>query len=933
MSKPSASNKFMRSGWVVLGCTVALAAIAAMGIAGSASLRGHRSVASTAPVAAVPVQAPALNARGRVQASMGKLPLAFEANQGQSDPQVKYMARGNGYTVFLTANETVFALQSSSGASTTVATSKHGFGTRGLQQYQPEKKNVSAAIHMRVVGGNAQAQIAAGDELPGVSNYYIGGDRSKWQAGVRQYATVAYRDVYPGVNMAFHGEQQQLEFDFIVAAGANAAPISLGFSGAHKITTDASGNLLLSSAAGEVLLHKPVAYQERDGQRQNVAAEFVQESNNQVGFTLGSYDHTRSLVIDPALSYSTYLGGSGEDEAFAIAVDASGNIYVAGQTASINFPAHTGTVSTVGGFDAFVTKLNASGSSLVFTTLIGGGGNDVALGIAVNSTAAYIGGITASSAISFPSTVTLGPGGGQDAFAARLNSATGTAVYVTRIGGTGSDSGNAIAVDSTGNAYLVGETDSVNYPTPGSPIQGQNAGTDDAFISKINPAGTALVYSTYLGGSQGDLATGIALDGSNNAYVAGITGSSNFPTTTGAFQTSQKGSFDNGFVTEIKADGSATIYSTYLGGSAGNDPFGIAVDSAGEAYVTGSTSSTDFPTVNPAQTSNAGGLDVFVTKFNSSGSALLFSTYYGGTLDETGTGIALDSFGDAYVTGRTASSTYPVSGGPFQGAISGSSDAFVTELSNTGFVVYSSFLGGTANENSIAGDTTQGALGAVAVDSSSNAYLAGDTNSSDFPVVSPLPCCGAKAGGLADGFVAKVGAAPADFSVAVAPTSASTTAGQPTSAITVTVSSVNSSYGQAVALSCTGLPTGAGCNFTSASLTPTSSVATTSLTITTTGATAAMNGSSKIFYGLWLPIVGLSLVGMRFSSTESRRKRLLGFLLLGLVMALLFVLPGCGSSSSTKGCSGCTPAGSYTITVSGAAGGATHAAPFKLTVN
>ncbi|HWO32433.1 MAG TPA: SBBP repeat-containing protein, partial [Candidatus Acidoferrum sp.] len=852
MSKPSASNKFMPAGWVVPGCTVALAALAAIGIVGSANLRGHKAVATTRPVAAAPVQAPALSARGRVQANMGKLPLGFEANQGQTDPQVKYMARGNGYTVFLTANDTVFALQASSGASITGAASKHGFGTRGLHQERPEKKNVSAAIHMRVVGGNARAQIAAGSQLPGVSNYYIGGDRSKWQAGVRQYASVGYRDVYPGVNMAFHGEQRQLEFDFIVAAGANAAPISLGFSGAHKIATDASGNLLLSSVAGDVVvLHKPVAYQEKDGQRQNVAAEFVQEGNKQVGFTLGSYDHTRALVIDPALSYSTYLGGSGEDEAFAIAVDASGNVYVAGQTASINFPAHAGTFSTVGGFDAFVTKLNASGSSLVFTTLIGGGGDDAALGIAVSSTAAYIGGITASSTITFPSTVTLGPGGGQDAFAARLNSTTGAAVYVTRIGGTGSDSGNAIAVDSTGNAYLVGETDSANYPTTTSPIQGQNSGTDDAFISKINPAGTALVYSTYLGGSQGDLATGIALDGSSNAYVAGITGSSNFPTTTGAFQTVQKGTFDNGFVTEIKADGSATIYSTYLGGSAGNDPFGIAVDSAGEAYVTGSTNSTDFPTVNPAQTSNAGGLDVFVTKFNSSGSALLFSTYYGGTLDETGTGIALDSFGDAYVTGRTASSTYPVSGTPFQGAISGSSDAFVTELSNTGFVVYSSFLGGTGNENSIAGVTTNGALGAVAVDSSSNAYLAGDTDSTQsFPLASPLACCGAFAGGLADGFVAKVGAAPADFSVAVAPTSASVNAGQSTSAITVTVSSVNSSFGQAVALSCTGLPTGAGCNFTSASLTPTSSAATTSLTITTTGATAAMNGSSKIFYAM-----------------------------------------------------------------------------------
>jgi hypothetical protein len=925
----------MSAGWV-FSSIVALAAVAAIGVAGSASLRTHSASASAHPAAAAATQSPALSARGRVQASLATLPLAFEANQGQTDPQVKYMARGNGYTVFLTANETVFAMQASSQASTARTASKHEV-LRG-KTTRVATKDKSAAIHMRVVGGNARAEITAGSQLPGVTNYYIGGDRNQWHSGVKQYAGVTYRDVYPGVNMAFYGEQRQLEFDFIVAPGASCVPIQLGVSGAKKIATDNAGNLVMSSSVGNVLLHKPVAYQKKDGVRQPVEARFVLQAKGRVSFELGNYDHSRELVIDPALSYSTYLGGSGEDEAFAIAVDATGNVYVAGQTASPDFPAHTGTVSTVGGFDAFVTKLNASGSSLVFTTLIGGGGNDVALGIAVSSTAAYIGGITTSSAISFPSTVTLGPGGGQDSFVASLNSTTGTAVYVTRIGGTGSDSGNAIAVDSTGNAYLVGETDSTNYPTTASPIQDQNAGTDDAFISKINPTGTGLIYSTYLGGSQGDLATGIALDSSNNAYVAGITGSSNFPTTTGAFQTAQKGTFDNGFVTEIKADGSATIYSTYLGGSAGNDPYGIALDSAGEAYVTGSTSSTDFPTINPAQTSNAGGLDVFVTKFNSTGSALLFSTYYGGTLDDTATGIALDSFGDVYVTGRTASSTYPVSGTPFQGTISGSSDAFVTELSNTGFVVYSSFLGGTGNENSVAGDTTLGPLGAVAVDSSSNAYLAGDTDSTtSFPLASPLGCCGAYAGGLADGFVAKVGAAPADFSVAVSPTSASVTAGQPTSAITVTVSSVNASYGQAVALSCTGLPTGAGCNFTSASLTPTAAAATTSLTITTTGATTAVNSSSKIFYAMWLPVVGLSLVGMRFSSTRSRQKRLLGFLLLGLVMALLFLLPACGSSSNSGGggggCTGCTPTGSYTVTVSGAAGGATHSAPFKLTVN
>jgi len=937
VSKPFASRKLMPAGWVGLGSIAAVAILAAAGIAGSATLRTHRGDSAVRPVAAA--QAPALSAeqRGRVQASLGALPLAFEANQGQTDPQVKYMARGNGYTVFLTANDTVFALQSSeqssAKAATTQANGKHGF--REVHPTPLAKKDVAAAIHMRLVGSNAQPQIAADNQLPGVTNYYIGSDRSNWQAGVKQYAGVSYRDVYPGVNMAFHGEQRQLEFDFIVAPGANPAPIDLGFSGARKIATDASGNLLLSSAAGDVVMHKPVAYQEENGKRQIVTAQFVQEGKNKVGLALGSYDHSRELVIDPALSYSTYLGGSGEDEAYGIAVDGSGNAYVTGATASINFPAASGTVSSTGGFDAFVTKLDAAGSSVVFTTLIGGSGDDFGFGVAVNSLGTYVIGNTSSS--NFPSSVTLGPGGGQDAFVASLNSTTGAKVYVTRIGGTGTESGNAIAVDSTGNAYVGGQTDSTNFLIVSPAIQSSNAGTEDAFISKINPAGSALVFSTYLGGTSGDLVTGLALDSSNNTYVTGITVSSNFPTTSGAFQTAQTGTGDNGFVTEIKADGSTKIYSTYLGGNGVSDALGVAVDSAGEAYVTGTTNSTAFPTVDAAQSSNAGGFDVFVTKFNATGSSLLFSTYYGGTLDDIATGIALDSFGDAYVTGRTASSTYPVPGSPFQGVLSGTSDGFVTELSNTGFVVYSSFIGGTGNENSVQGSTALAALGAVAVDSSSNAYLAGDTNSTTgFQIVSGV--LSAYAGGLADGFVAKVGAAPADFSVAVSPTTASAASGQSTSAVTVTVSSVNSSYGQAVALSCGGLPAKAVCNFSAASVTPGSSAATSSLTIGTNGASSSSmlapnaNRGLGIVYAMFLPIAGIALLG---AGNNPRRKRLFGFLLLGVVLMGLLMLPACGGSSSNGGGGGGggTTPGTYSITISGQGASTSHSAPFTFTVN
>jgi chitodextrinase len=693
-----------------------------------------------------------------------------------------------------------------------------------------------------------------------------------------------------------------VEFDFIVAPGASLEPIKLGLTGERRLSTDASGNLLLSTSAGDLVLRKPLAYQEKDGHRQIVYATFVVNNKSEVSFALGPYDHNRELVIDPALSYATYLGGGIEDEAFAIAVDASGDAYVAGQTNSLDFPTPSGTVSTLGGFDAFVTKLSASGSSLVYTTLLSGNGNEAALGIAVNSTGAYVTGNTDS--INFPLLVIIGTRGLQDVFVVKLDS-TGAAVQRTIIAGTGNDSGNAIAVDSLGNTYIGGITDSTDFPAT-SLLQPANAGLHDGFVAELNATGTALIYSTYLGGSKDDQVTGIALDGANNAYVTGITDSSNFHTTTGAFQTSLPG-VQNGFVSEIKADGSALLYSTFLGGSGTDDAHAIAVDSAGEAYVTGSTNSSNFPVVNAAQANLAGATDVFVTKLNASGSGLLFSTFLGGTQDESGTGIALDSFNDAYVTGFTSSVDFPVpaSGLPFQNKLNGNSDAFVAELSNTGFVVYSSYLGGAADENKVGTVVT----GAIAVGSTSNAYLAGATDSAT-GLATPSAFQSTYATNT-DAFVAKVGAAPADFSIAVSPTSISATSGQATGTITVTVSSVNAAFGGAVNLSCSGLPAQAGCNFSTLSVTPSSAPATSNLTISTNGSPG--NGrlspfifpKSGIFYAMLLPLGGLALVGAGLG--RGKAQRVLGVLLFGLVGAT-FLLSCGGSPSPSAGGGVCSAA-------------------------
>jgi hypothetical protein len=940
VSQPSAHR-------ALFSCLIAFVAIAPVAsiLVGPGTPVRHRSSDQAFAHQQAATPSPAVvtaTTRARVQASYAALPLAFEANQGQTDPQVKYLARGNGYTLFLTPADAVFSFESTSASENERSGVRRTVGMHDTSQPQSRRaqKESTNVVRMQILGGNAQTKVAASKQLPGRTNYFIGNDATKWHTAVPQYERVSYQDVYPGVDMAFHGVQRQLEFDFIVAPRANSALINLGFTGARTLATDALGNLLLSTSAGSIAMHKPVAYQEQNGTRQPVDARFVLQAGNRVGFTLGPYDRSREVVIDPAITYATYLGGSGEDEAFAIAVDGSGNAYITGQTASINFPAHSGTVSSTGGFDAFVSKLNPSGSSpLVYTTLIGGSSDDSGLGIAVNSTGTYVIGNTKSSV--FPSTVTLGPSGGQDLFVAKLDNTAGLAQYVTRIGGTGTESGNGIAVDTLGNAYIGGETFSTDFPTA-SPIQAANAGNDDGFVAKLNPTGTVLLFSTYLGGTSGDLVTGIALDASNNAYVTGITVSTNFPTTTGAFQTSQAGA-DDGFVTAIKADGSAKIYSTYLGGSLTDDALGIAVDSAGEAYITGSTDSSNFPTLNPAQASLKGATDVFITKLKADGSGLLFSTYYGGTLDDSGTGIALDAFNDPYITGRTLSGDFPVSGTPFQSSLNGTSDAFVTELSNTGFVVYSSYLGGTGNENSVGGLTTQPAVGGVAVDATSNAYLAGDTASTTGFPVSSSPLQPAYGGGFADAFVAKVGAAPADFSVAISPTTISTTSGQTTTAIAVTVSSVNAAFGAGVTLSCGGKPSKAACNFSTTSVTPggSSSPGTATLTISTNGSagngmlTPPVNRAPEILYALLLPVGGWALVG---AGSGLPRKKLLGFLLLGLIVTGLLVLPACGGGGSGGGGGGGgggsnTPPGTYAITVSGTAGGVTHSAPLALKVN
>ncbi len=677
--------------------------------------------------------------QGRILQSYGKLPLSFESNQGQADPQVKFVSRGSGYTLFLTGDEAVFSLH---GGERDKAQSPVAL------QAKPRLRRTSAggprapdtALRMKLLNANPAAQVAGDAELPGKSNYFLGNDPQKWRTNVPTYAKVKYKGVYSGIDLVYYGNQGQLEYDFVVAPHADPRHIAFGIEGAKSVHRDAHGDLVLQFGGSEVRWRKPVVYQEKDGARQEIAGRYVIRQGNQIGFEVAGYDASRPLIVDPTLVYSTYLGGTGDDRASSVAMDSSGNAYITGFTDSTDFPTKNPVQKKYGGgTDAFVTKINAAGTALVYSTYLGGSDDDEGRGIAVDTSGnAYIAGVTLST--NFPVVNPLqGYGGNGDAFVTKLNADGSALTYSTYLGGSMVDDVNSIAVSAYDNAYVIGSTESTDFPTTQGAFQTKCGGAScsDAFVTEFSSAGSTLVYSTYLGGSAYEWGAAIALDPSGNAYVAGFTTSDDFPVTIGAFQTQHAndgGQYD-AFVTEFNAQGSALVYSTYLGGAGSDVALGIAVDGSGDAYVTGATSSKDFPTKNAFQRKyRGGGDDAFVTKLNPAGSALVYSSFLGGTGEDAGQGMGLDSSGNAYVVGFTASTNFPTKN-PFQGTYGGGYyDAFVTELNSAGSVlVYSTYLGGEAT------DSGNGiAVAASTAGTSGGILVVGDTLSTDFPTLNPL---------------------------------------------------------------------------------------------------------------------------------------------------------------------------------------------------
>jgi beta-propeller repeat-containing protein len=706
------------------------------------------------PVAAV--------AEARVSEAYGRLPLHFEANRGQTRQDVCFLARGPGYSLYLTAGEAVLVLAR-----------PNPDAKRDLRS-TPERLNTQAratpvVVRMSLVGAAPKPLVSGLEELPGKANYFIGNDPAKWRTNVPTYAKVHYQDVYPGIDLVYYGNQRQLEYDFVVAPGGDPERIALGFQGVERLEIDAEGELVLHAAGGALRQRKPVIYQETDGLRREIDGGYILKGANRVGFRVAAYDDSRPLVIDPVLFYSTYLGGSGFEVGNGIAVDPVGNAYVTGTTASVNFPTTAGAfdmtldMTLEGNSEAFVTKLNPTGSALLYSTYLGGSSGEEGFGIAVDIAGnAYVTGETGSP--DFPTTLgafQTAPGfGGNDAFITKLNPTGTVLIYSSYLGGSNSDEGFGVVVDALGNAYVTGTTTSTNFPTSNAFQIAFAGGTRDAFVTKINPAGTGLVYSTYLGGSNSDEGFGIVVDALGNAYVTGTTTSTNFPTSN-AFQIAFAGGTRDAFVTKINPAGTGPVYSTYLGGGGDDSGHSIAVDATGNAYLSGATGSINFPTTPGAfQMTFQGGdgsflppfgflppLDAFATKLNATGSALVYSTYLGGSSDEAGLGIAVDAGGNAYVTGLTDSTNFPTLNAIQSTFAGGDRDAFVTKINPMGTgLVYSTYLGGTGDDVGFG----------IALDGlpSPNAYVTGVTASVNFPTT-PGAFQTSNAGSY-DAFVAKI---------------------------------------------------------------------------------------------------------------------------------------------------------------------------------
>jgi hypothetical protein len=671
-----------------------------------------RSTAAATLLLALTLTSRAQQKAAAQQALDRQQPVYIE-NRGQWDPQAKYLIRSGGLDVWITDDGVVYDIYRI----------ERKEGANGAE-YDSGTDNAAvtvrrAPVFMRFVNAAEGAAARGTSRAEGYHNYLLGNDPAKWAMNVPIYRKMQIENLYNGIDAVFYLDGGEPRYDLVVAPGADVSQVAMQFDGAQKIGIDAHGSLVISTALGQVQQRELYAYQEHDGERRQVRCAFLRDNNGTVRFDVGDYDRTKPLVVDPVMiAYSTYLGGNVYEEGRGIAVDGSGNAYIAGMTYSGNFPTQNAAQSSYGGNgDAFVTKLTSSGA-LSYSTYLGGSGDDRGFSIAVDgSSNAYITGLTQSTNFPRVNAAQTSKGGGtNDAFATKLTSA-GALSYSTYLGGSSEDLGLAIAVDGSGNAHVTGYTNSTNFPMSNAQ-QSTKSGDFDAFVTKLTSSG-AFSYSTYRGGSAFDGGYGIVTDGSGNVYVAGTTSSTNFPTQSPT-QSSNAGGTSDAFILKMSSSGTLS-YSTYFGGSGEDNGGGIILDGSGNIYFTGATASTNFPTQSAVQSSNAGGtFDAFMTKLTSSGT-ISYSTYLGGSGEDRGGGIGLDGSGNIYLSGTTASTNFPTLNAA-QTSNAGGKDIFVTKLTSTGSYSYSTYLGGSGDD-----------AGGGTADASGNVYLTGSTASTNFP--------------------------------------------------------------------------------------------------------------------------------------------------------------------------------------------------------
>lgn len=683
----------------------------------------------------LPHTPPRADIRAEARIRLSRTPLYFEPNVGQAAGSVRFLARGGGFLTLLSGEEAVFL-----------------------------NAKLSEPLKLRFAGAQPAPAAEPLEPLPGVSNYFYGKNPARWRTRVPHYGRVLFRQVYPGIDVVFYGGDRRLEYDFLVAPGADPSRIEICWSGAQRIRLDGNGDLLLDTSAGEVRQRRPLVYQTIAGKRIAVAARYRLAARGRARLELGAWNRNFPLIIDPVIVYSTYLGGAGQEEAMAIAVDPGGPVYIAGYTNSANFPLQGPIQNTIQGFsDVFVAKLNAVGTGLVYATFIGGEGEDRAIGIAADAQGnAYVTGLTGSFGFPVtPPTYQADFSGVQDAFLMKLAPFGDRLLVSTYLGPIDSyEIGYVVAVDLAGAITVAGVTNTGAFPTTPGAFDASFNGSNDIFVTKFDPSGRRLEFSTFIGGSFDERPLAIIADRGGSLYIAGESASPDFPTTPGAYDATHNGLTD-AFVLKLAANGKRLHFSTLLGSPGFDAAFGLTIEPGGRIYIAGQAGHAQFPTTAEAYQRTLGGpADAFVAKLSSDASELISSTLIGTPSFESGFGVQAAQGGHAVLVGYTESNNFPVTPDAFQLSANVSGDAFLTlftPLLNTR--VFSTVLGGLAAE------IPRG----LAMDAAGDVYIAGITFSSNFPTTGDA--FDRTHNGGADAFITRVGGFAVSECVAAAPAS------------------------------------------------------------------------------------------------------------------------------------------------------------------